>query len=766
MGNYTIRLSPHASKLCSIVVPWGTYEYLRLPMGIMGAPDIFQEKMSKLMSDLEWVRTYLDDLLTITKGSFDDHLLKLERVLQRLSDANLKVNAPKCEFCQKEIHYLGFLLRTDGIKPLPDKIQAIQRLKRPTNRKQLLSFLGLVNYYRDMWKRRSHILTPLTFLLKKDVPFKWTEEQEAAFLRIKEIICADVMLAFPQFGKKFILHTDASKFQLGAVIMQDDKPIAFYSRKLTETQQKYTVGEIELLSVVETLKEFRNILFGQDIEIHTDHINNVNIPTSSKLGFNRIQRWRWLIEEFNPTFIYLPGKHNIIADALSRLETSETETPLETDLFAIMPEETTAGEIISHSLAHIDMDAFVFENEEELFYQASIEKSNSPSDNALFSYPLTLSLIAAKQVNDALLHKLRSKSPEHFSKYPKMTKSDLWMYRDKIYNPAALQQQVLRWYHEMLCHPGINRMKYTIAQHLTWPTLNKNVEEYVQSCHNCQVAKSHRGNYGKLPSREANVRPWHTLCVDCIGPYKVKGADGKIYELHAMTMADPVTGWFEISEIADEKAETAARVLDRSWLCRYPRPEETIYDNASNFLGERFQELLDSYGINPVPTTVRNPQANFVERVHETLGNMLRTMILENYDFDPADPWTDILSHCAWAIRSTMHMTMGATPAQLVFGRDMLFDLSYAADWDEIKAKKERSIQVNNERENRKRKAHTFHAGDQILLKRGKRQPKLNPLRDGPYSIVKVYTNGTVKISKSPVLHQVVSIRNIMPYRS
>ena len=102
---------------------------------------------------------------------------------------------------------------------------------------------------------------------------------------------------------------------------------------------------------------------------------------------------------------------------------------------------------------------------------------------------------------------------------------------------------------------------------------------------------------------------------------------------------------------------------------------------------------------------------------------------------------------------------MGATPAQLVFGRDMLFDLSFTANWNEIRVKKERSIKVNNERENRKRKAHTFHAGDQALLKCGKRQPKL-------YSIDKVYTNGTVKISKNPVVHQIVSIRNILPHRS
>ena len=113
-----------------------------------------------------------------------------------------------------------------------------------------------------------------------------------------------------------------------------------------------------------------------------------------------------------------------------------------------------------------------------------------------------------------------------------------------------------------------------------------------------------------------------------------------------------------------------------------------------------------------------------------------------------------------------MYMTMGATPALLEFGRDMMFDLSFAVNWNEIRIKKETSIQVNNERKNHKRKAHTFHIGDQVLLKRGKRQPKLNPLRDGPYSINKVYRNGTVKIAKSPIVRQVVSIRNILPYRS
>ena len=151
------------------------------------------------------------------------------------------------------------------------------------------------------------------------------KEHERTFNKIKEVISKEVMLAFSNFDKKFTLYTDASALQLGAVIMQEDKPIAFYSRKLTETQKRYGVGEIEILSVVETLKEFQSILLGQQIEVYTDHLNNVNLTPNNKLGFNRIQRWGWLLEKFGPEFKYLPGERNRIADALSRIERMDDE---------------------------------------------------------------------------------------------------------------------------------------------------------------------------------------------------------------------------------------------------------------------------------------------------------------------------------------------------------------------------------------------------------------------------------------------------------
>ncbi len=165
MGYYTIRLDPDASKIFTIIFPWEKYSCKRLPMGIAGSPDIFQGKMSELMESLEYVRAYLDDLLCISKLSLEDHLEKLEEVLRQLRDAGLKVNAAKSTFCALEIKYLGYVLTRDGIKPQSNKVQAILAIKPPTGARLLRHFLGMVQYYCDLWARWSNMLVPLTSLV-------------------------------------------------------------------------------------------------------------------------------------------------------------------------------------------------------------------------------------------------------------------------------------------------------------------------------------------------------------------------------------------------------------------------------------------------------------------------------------------------------------------------------------------------------------------------------------------------------------------------
>jgi hypothetical protein len=265
----------------------GKYWYKVLPMGIKNSPDIFQEIMSNMMSDLEYTSTYLDDILIVSNGTFEEHLKQVKEVLTRLEKANFRANIHKCYWGEQSIEYLGYQISRKGIQPQPKKVEAIQKLKAPTNVRQLRHFLGMVNYYWDMWKRRSHILAPLNKLTGKGVPYTWGPEQDSAFKEIKRVMAKETILSFPDFNKPFHIHTDASNTALGAVIMQDGKPLAFYSRKMNAAQRNYTTGEQELLSIVETLKEFKSLLWGQDITIHTDHMNIV----CGNLSNDRITRW-------------------------------------------------------------------------------------------------------------------------------------------------------------------------------------------------------------------------------------------------------------------------------------------------------------------------------------------------------------------------------------------------------------------------------------------------------------------------------------------
>jgi hypothetical protein len=275
MGYYTIRLDPDASKICTIIFPWGKYSYQRLPMGIAGSPDIFQGKTLELMESLECVRAYLDELLCISKLSLEDHLEKLEEVLRQLCNAGLKVNAAKLTFCALAIEYLGYVLTRDGIKPQTNKVQAILAIKPPTGVRKLRHFLGMVQYYRDLWARQSDMLAPLTSLVgecsqakstkakgTKKVPWHWDEVHQRAFNHVKATITKDVVLAYLDYSKVFEIYTDASSKQLGAVITQENRPIALFSRKLSNMQCKYSITKIELLAIIETQKEFKGMLWG------------------------------------------------------------------------------------------------------------------------------------------------------------------------------------------------------------------------------------------------------------------------------------------------------------------------------------------------------------------------------------------------------------------------------------------------------------------------------------------------------------------------
>ena len=305
------------------------------------------------------------------------------------------------------------------------------------------------------------------------------------------------------------------------------------------------------------------------------------------------------------------------------------------------------------------------------------------------SFPLTYKEIARSQNDDpALLQKVRTDSSYSIKIYRGGGKNrELIVRDDKIVLPLSLQKRCVRWYHEMLCHPGETRTEQTIRQHFYWKNLRKDVEDICKKCEICQITKRKTIKYGHLPPKEAESEPWEVLCVDLIGPYKIRNIHSKKdLELWCLTMIDPATGWFEMVRIPKRDAFTVAQLAEYTWFTRYPWPQQIIYDRGTEFMGEFRRMVQEDYGITTKPITSRNPQANSIlERVHQTIGNMFRTCQVQySEDTDPID---GVLAACMFAVRATYHTTTQATPSQLVFGRDAILNTKFIANWKHIKAR-------------------------------------------------------------------------------
>ena len=223
-------------------------------------------------------------------------------------------------------------------------------------------------------------------------------------------------------------------------------------------------------------------------------------------------------------------------------------------------------------------------------------------------------------------------------------------------------------------------------------------------------------------------------------------------------MQDQATNWLEIKAITSKDSKTVAKALDDEWLCRYPRPNSCIHDQGTEFKGAEFQEMLLSYGIQSRMITVENPQANGVlERVHQTISNMIRTKRMEN------QPWTEILPSVAFAIRATQHSTLKASPAQLVFGRDMINDTSFTADWVSIYNQRQKRVNEDNIKENKSRVAHEYKVGDMVLVTTSKLQGKLKDPFFGPFRVYAVNDNGTITVEKKGYREK-INIRRTKPF--
>jgi hypothetical protein len=280
--------------------------------------------------------------------------------------------------------------------------------------------------------------------------------------------------------------------------------------------------------------------------------------------------------------------------------------------------------------------------------------------------------------------------------------------------------------------------------------------------------------YGKLPTKLVITTPWQALCVDLIGPYTLKGKDGSQIDFMCLTMIDPASSWFEIVELPVVEETTTSSVknkqdtdhntkdvyfnksssmistlVNKTWFSRYPRCQYVIYDNGSEFK-LHFESLCDTYGVKRKPTTIKNPQANSIlERVHQVLMTMLRTAELDMAMSVVPSDIDAFLTNAAWAIRSTYHTVLKASPGAAIFGRDMLFDIPYIADWNKIGEYRQHQTDINTERENRLRIDYDYKIGDKVLVRKdGILRKSESPYHREPWTITSVHTNGTIRVQR------------------
>ncbi|KAG2789769.1 hypothetical protein PC129_g8802 [Phytophthora cactorum] len=353
------------------------------------------------------------------------------------------------------------------------------------------------------------------------------------------------------------------------------------------------------------LREYRTMLLGHEVHIHTDHLN-LNYATYNNV---HMLRWRLEIEEFGPELHYVKGENNVVADALSRLPRGpELDVPQQDAVVAAIASVAATNPT---PLSNIDLRDI-----------ARVQQNEGTA---------TLKGTETKEINGVRLI-VEAKT-------------------NRIIIPAALQQATMTAYHEWLLHPGVAAMLKTMQNALTWKGMNRSVEQHVQACLPCTKNKHPTVKYGKLPEKTVITRPWFEVAIDSIGPY------GK-QKFRAITIIDTTTRLVEMHAVADQSSNEAAYIFDRFWLCRYPRPGRVIYDQDSEFKKE-FCEL-DSYGIVAVLTTTRNPQANgIIERLHRVIGDKMRTQDIVTH----AD-WENFLHNATFALRATFHFMLRASPAQ------------------------------------------------------------------------------------------------------
>ncbi|XP_055905818.1 uncharacterized protein K02A2.6-like [Eupeodes corollae] len=633
-----IELEEDSKKYAVVNTPLGLYQYQRLPFGIASAPAIFQRTLEAVLADIECA-VYLDDIL-VTGKNMQEHLHNLEAVFKRLSDNGLRVNLQKCDFMKTEVEYLGHIVSAKGVRPAESKVAAIKKLPRPTNLKELQSFMGKINYYNSFIKNFSQIAAPLNELRKQDVLFQWRVPQENAFQNLKQQIEDATHLAHFKPELPIILATDASYYGIGAVISHlnpdgTEQPIAHASKTLNDSQRNYSQIEKEAFSIIFGVTKFRQYLYGRRFILYTDHKPLISLFHPNKklptITTGRLTRWALTLMSFTYEIRYKPSNKHANADALSRL-------PVGPD-----PE----------------FDAL----------EETCQEISSEIDENINDFPINAKDVAEETLKDAVLYKIKQYInkgwPEilpacekylapYFNRRFSLTTQKGVILLQTDYNrvviPNKLRDKILRMLHEG--HWGIVRTKQLARRYCWWPQIDESIESNVKGCTICQTfAVDPPKEFHSWPQPE---KPWERIHIDFAGPF-----------LNQMWLicVDALSKFPFAISIKNTTSTNTIKALSRIFALE-GLPEVIVSDNGTQFSSKEFDYFCNSNGIQHLRTAPFHPSSNGeAERFVRTFKTNMRKVCEEEKCIDTA------VSKYLMTFRTTPNPVTGKSPAEILHGR-------------------------------------------------------------------------------------------------
>lgn len=699
---WSIPLRVEDRSKTGFVTQDGHFQWTCLPFGLKTSPAIFQRILSNILRKHNltgYSVNYIDDIL-IYSTSFQEHITHIRNVLDAIIKEGFRLKFKKCTFASDSVRYLGHVIQNNSVRPLKDNLISIKNFPTPKNQKNIRQFLGKINFYHEYIPRSAIILDPLHKLLRKNEKFVWSEECEESFNQIKKYLCSQPVLEIFDKDLPIKIFTDASIEGIGAILKQTqpdgkDKPVAFFSKKLNESQKRKKAIYLECYAMKEAVQYWQHWLIGKQFIIYSDHkpLENMNIRsrTDEELG-----DLTYYLSQYDFTVKYIPGKENVEADCLSRNPVLESEDNREELL----------------KIVNLIQMEDIFEDQEKN------EKIKGTKQN--------------------LIQKNRI--------YYKRIKK-----HEKIILTEQFSKKIIKQVHEDLCHIGIRQLQKKISPIYTAKNLTKNIINICKTCEICIKNKSRcQGKFGLMSQLGPATRPFEIMSIDTIGGFG--GSRSTKRYLHLLVDHFTRYAFIETSKTqnASDFIKLTKKVLETDEI------EIILTDQYPGINSREFKQYLQENNVKLIFTAVNTPFSNGLnERLNQTIVNKIRCKINEKNN---KRTWTTIARECIHKYNETEHSVTGFAPKYLLDGTNVsilpneLKVIEKEEKWitDKRLALENtiKSHKYNKKIFDRNRKIQEFNIGDSVYVENGNRlnRKKLDELKIGPFKITEKISNSIYKI--------------------